>query len=232
LRRENGYNPRQFGGDGAFTTVQKICNRAMKDHHRHFQLLLDQVREGSHEAARILEERYGAHILRIVRRKLQKSARTRFDSIDIVQNVWASVFTKPYNLPDVETPEDLATWLGTLASNKATDEGRQLQTQKRDISREIRIDEHAAIAGPHPISRDPTPSAVAVYHEQLERLVVKQPPKVRRIVELKMQGLTYDEIAAALGLDERTARRVIKRLEEQTAHSAPAEPDDRPQREG
>jgi RNA polymerase sigma-70 factor (ECF subfamily) len=122
----------------------------------------------------------------------------------------------------VKTPEELANWLRALASNKVTDEGRQLQTQKRDVAREVRIDEHAALAGPHPASRDPTPSAVAVYHEQLERLVVQQPPKVRRVVELKMQGLTYDEIATALGMDERTARRAIKRLEEQAERWAVA----------
>jgi len=195
--------------------AQKICDQVMSDHHRPFQLLLDQVRQGSHEAARVLEQRYGEHILRIVRRKLHKTLRTKFDSIDFVQNVWASVFTRPYNLPAVETPDDLATWLGVLAANKVADEGRHLQTKKRDVSREVRFDEHAAFAGPHPASRDPTPSAVAVYHEQLERLVVKQPPKVRRVVELKMQGLTYDEIAAALGMDEKTARRAIKQLEEQ-----------------
>lgn len=185
----------------------------MSNDSRHFQLLLDQVREGSNEAARVLEQRYGDHILRIVRRKLQKSMRSKFDSIDFVQIVWASFFADPSRIPAVRTPDDLASWLGVLAANKVADEGRHLQTQKRDLKREVRIDERAAIAGPHPASRDPTPSAVAVFNEQWERLVTNQPPNVRRIVELKLLGHKFREIADEAGVNERTARRIIKRLE-------------------
>lgn len=181
--------------------------------HDHFQALLRQVQQGSHTAARELYDTYVEHVLRGVRARLWHRMRTRFDSQDFVQQVFASFFDEPKNLPDFETPEALVAYLLGMASNKVRTAGRRLTAQRQDIHREERIDATPAAAGPHPVSRDPTPSAVAVYHEEYGRLVEDQRPSVRRVVELRLSGKTFEEIAAELGIDERTARRAIKRLQ-------------------
>jgi DNA-directed RNA polymerase specialized sigma24 family protein len=183
--------------------------------HHHFQALLRQVQHGSHEAARELYDTYVEHVLRGVRLRLWQRMRSRFDSQDFAQQVWASFFIEAGSLPSFKTPEQLVNYLMGMAFNKVTGEGRHLLAQKNNIQRETQIDTMAAATGPHPASRDPTPSAVAVYHEQYDRLVDGQPPHVRRIVERRVQGKTFDEIAAELDIDESTARRVIKRLQEQ-----------------
>lgn len=188
---------------------------------QHFQALLRQVQQGSHEAARELYETYVDHVLRGVRVRLWHRMRSKFDSQDFVQQVWASFFDGRERLPDFDTPEALVNYLLGMAYNKVTGEGRHLQTQKHDIQREQRI---ATAAGPHPVSRDPTPSAVAVYHEQYDRLVDRQPPRVKRIVELRLDGKTFEEIAAELEIDESTARRVIKRLQLEAQSSEPPLP--------
>jgi DNA-directed RNA polymerase specialized sigma24 family protein len=189
----------------------------MSDEMRHdrFQALLWQVQQGSHDAARELYETYVEHVLRGVRMRLWQRMRSRFDSQDFAQQVWASFFVEPASLPSFQTPEELVSYLMRMAANKVAGEGRHLQTQKNNIQRETRIDPLATAAGPHPASRDPTPSAVAVYHEQYDRLVGDQPPGVKRIVERRALGKTFDEIAAELEIDESTARRVMKRLQQQ-----------------
>jgi RNA polymerase sigma-70 factor (ECF subfamily) len=183
--------------------------------HDHFQALLRQVQQGSHEAARELYETYVEHVLRGVRLRLWQRMRSRFDSQDFAQQVWASFFIEPGSLPRFQTPDELVHFLMGMAANKVTGEGRHLLTQKNNIQRELRIDAMAPAAESHPASRDPTPSAVAVYHEQYGRLVEGQPPSVRRIVERRVEGMTFDEIAAELEIDESTARRVMKRLKRQ-----------------
>lgn len=57
-----------------------------------FASLMQRVREGSQDAAHELFQQYGPHILRIVRRKLHKTMRSKYDSSDFVQAVWASFF--------------------------------------------------------------------------------------------------------------------------------------------
>lgn len=179
----------------------------------HFRVLLRQVQHGSPEAARELYETYVEHVLCSVRSRLWQRMRSKYDSQDFSQQVWASFFDDRERLPDFDTPEALVSYLVGMAFHKVSDEGRQLQAQKRDMQREERIDLHSPLTGPHPASRDPTPSAVAVYHEQYDRLVEQQPPRIRRIVELRLSGKTFEEIAAELDIDESTARRVIKRLQ-------------------
>jgi RNA polymerase sigma-70 factor (ECF subfamily) len=181
----------------------------------HFQALLRQVQQGSPAAARELYDTYVNHVLRGVRVRLWHRMRSKFDSQDFVQQVWASFFDEPQRLPDFDSPEALVNYLLGMAFNKVAGEGRHLSTQKHNIQREQRIDTAATAAGPHPHSRDPTPSAVAVYHEQYDRLVERQPPQVKRVVELRLTGKTFEEIAEELEIDESTARRVIKRLEVQ-----------------
>ena len=57
-----------------------------------FTTLLARVGAGDAEAGRQLYELYGGHVLNAVRRRLPSQMRSRFDSRDFCQDVWASVF--------------------------------------------------------------------------------------------------------------------------------------------
>jgi RNA polymerase sigma-70 factor (ECF subfamily) len=186
----------------------------MTDENRqqHFRRLLSEAEGGSEEAARELYETYVQHVLRCVRHRMWRKLRTRFDSQDFVQQVWASFFDDMDRLPDFQTPEDLTNYLMAMARNKVMMAGRQGQSLKRDVERETRVDEESEMVGPHPAGRDPTPSAVAVYREEYDRLIDQQPPDVREIAELRMEGSTFEEIAEELELDESWARRLMRRL--------------------
>jgi DNA-directed RNA polymerase specialized sigma24 family protein len=103
-------------------------------------------------------------------------------------------------------------YLAALARNKVFDEMRGMNAQKRDVRRDIRLDAVHDEDQRDLASRDPTPSAVAMFRERWNRLLGGQPTQVRRIVELRFAGATYNEIADELHIHERTARKAIERL--------------------
>lgn len=185
----------------------------MSDTPSEFSQLMEQLQRGSQEAAWELIERYGPHVQRYVRRSLNQEMRSKFDSIDFAQVVWASFFREPERIRQFSSPEQLMAFLAAMARNKVVEEfRRRLTSQKRNVGREVRIERTDFAHGRQLRSRDPTPSAVAVARERWSRLMFNQPESVRRILELRFQGATYVEIASELKMSERTVRRILAEL--------------------
>src|SRR5262245_19785193 len=73
--------------------------------------LLTRVRAGDEAAVREMIDVYGPTILRAVRMGLPAKLRSKFDSVDFVQDVWGSFFA---NLPQgsaFREPQDLVAFL-------------------------------------------------------------------------------------------------------------------------
>lgn len=177
-----------------------------------FHVLMQQVESGSNDAIRVMMETYGSHILRTIRRRLNRHLRSQFDSCDFHQAVWASFFTHQ-SRPKFETEEDLVKFLHRVAGNKVIDEcRRQLQTQKRDLRQEYSLFD-SQTQQDRPIKANvPTPSEVLVAREQVDKMTEGQPEYYRRILELRTSGATVQEIASETGIHRRTVNRVLKRL--------------------
>ena len=60
--------------------------------------------------------------------------------------------------------------------------------------------------------RQPAPIDVAIAHEQWDQMLKDQPAHYRRIIHLRLQGHTCQDIGKAVHLDERTVRRFLKKL--------------------
>jgi RNA polymerase sigma-70 factor (ECF subfamily) len=186
---------------------------ADRDHE--FEDLIEQVRAGSQQAAWTLVDKYSRDVQRFVRRSLHQKLRSKFDSMDFVQIVWGSFFRCPDRLQGMAKAEQLIAYLATLAKFKVLAEvRRRLQTEKHNLDRE----EPNSEGSPREMMGNiPTPSAVAIARERWDQLLSGEPDQVRRIVELRLQGTTYTEIATQLEIHERTARKTIKRLLSQAA---------------
>jgi RNA polymerase sigma-70 factor (ECF subfamily) len=177
-----------------------------------FRELMERVREGSEDAARELLNRYGEHILRVVRRKLHRELRSKFDSVDFVQAVWASFFADIPHRGNFDQPQALIAFLVTLAQNKVVEAVRQrMKTQKYNINRERPL-EAAAAGGGKVASRDPTPSQVAIANDEWRRLLAELPDRYHRMLVLLREGHTQKDIARELGVNEKTVRRVLDKL--------------------
>ena len=207
--------PAQLAMHSAELATQKDGDSA--DWDDDFAQLIEQVRAGSQEAAWTLVGKYSRDVQRFVRRSLHQKLRSKFDSMDFVQIVWGSFFRCPDRLEGMAKSEQLIAYLSTLAKFKVLAEvRRRLQTEKHNLDRE----ESTADADGSPremMGNIPTPSAVAIARERWDQLLAGEPDQVKRIVELRLQGTTYTEIAVQLDIHERTARKTIKRLLAQAA---------------
>jgi RNA polymerase sigma-70 factor (ECF subfamily) len=178
-----------------------------------FTGLMERVRAGDQAAAGQLFEHYGPHILRVVRRKLNTRLRSRFDSLDFVQDVWTSFFAGPPRQLHFDGPEDLIRLLANMAYNKVVDAfRREVQTQKKNAGIEHSFDSCTPAHGADLVARQPTPSQVAVAKEQWDRLLGTQPLLQQDMLLLLRQGDTHKEIADKLGVHVRTVRRLIHKL--------------------
>ena len=185
----------------------------MPENAEDFRDLMQRIRAGSEEAAWELVERYGEPIRRAVRRALNKKLRPKFDSLDFVQLVWSSFFRARDRLDRFQRPEQLAAFLFAMTRNKVGMEvRRRLLTDKYDVTRERSFDELGAEGREELSDREPAPIEVAIAREQWNRILLDQPPHYRRIVQLRLQGHTYQDIADSLQLAESTVRRFLKKL--------------------
>ena len=185
----------------------------MVDERSEFRAAIAGVRAGSPEAVWKLIADYGPHIQRVVRRKLDRRMRSKFDSQDFVQMVWASVFRNPQGICSLEEPGDLIRYLAALGRRKVIDEYRRRiqKDTKYNVTREQSLDDSELAE--HPADAEQlTPSQLAIAREQWEEFLRKQPERDRSIVQMRIGGATFLEISQQLGIHERTARKVISRL--------------------
>ncbi len=182
------------------------------------QELLRRIREGSQEAIQELYDRYSHHVLRVVRRRLDQKLRAKFDSADFTQAVWASFFIEPRHQFQFQRPEELIAFLANLARNKLVDVLRQRYgTRKYNINREHSLEGSAALRSRDVADRQPSPSQILMAEDIWEQLLAQQSPRDRRILELLRQGCTHEEAARQVGVNEKTVRRLIRKLDLESA---------------
>lgn len=176
-----------------------------------FTKLMAEVQGGSSDAIRRLLDLYGGHIYRSIRRTLSRKLRSKFDSDDFAQAVWASFFANHDACTRFSRPERLVGFLAKMARNKVIDEGRK---RLAAAGRERSLDRSEAGAARTLPARTPKPSAAISADEQWNRVIAGQPSYYRRIAELRGAGATQQEIASELKITERTVRRVLRRLQQ------------------
>jgi RNA polymerase sigma-70 factor (ECF subfamily) len=178
-----------------------------------FRDLMRRVREGSDEAAWELVDSYGEMIRRAVRRALNQRLRSKFDSLDFVQLVWSSFFRARFRFEQFDRPEELTAFLVTMARNKVGMEiRRRLLTEKYNLNREETLFGEKGEGWEEVSGHQPGPIDVAIAREQWSLMMEDQPEHYRRIIQLRLQGHTYQDIADTLQVAESTVRRFLKRL--------------------
>src|SRR5690606_1419609 len=116
---------------------------------------------------------------------------------------------------------DLWPLLVIITARKAIDQIKRQCVQKRAHSREVQVDDVESFIGVQP-----SPEFVVEFVDLMEKLVMGLDDEVlRKIVDLKLQGYTTEEVAAALDISKRTVDRKLRRIrqewEEASLVSAP-----------
>jgi RNA polymerase sigma factor (sigma-70 family) len=173
-----------------------------------FRTLMGAMQAGSREAADRFCRDYQAHILRVVRRRLMRRLRVRYDSLDLVHDVWLSFFSRPPRDRRFLTPNALIVYLEHMTRNKVIETARHAWSRKTSPAREEASAIHEELAQHH----QPSPSQLLMVEEEFDRLTTALPPYQRRIVSLLRLGLSNAEIAQRLQTNPKTVQRLIRRI--------------------
>jgi RNA polymerase sigma factor (sigma-70 family) len=170
--------------------------------------LLVKLANGEDDAAERVFRDYEPFLRAIVRRRLTPLLRSKFDSMDVVQSVWADVLGGYREQGWRFTDRDhLRAFLARITYNHFSNHCRH---HSPSLGRERPLPGDEALGLPP--SGQPRPSQVAQADELWERMIDLCPPAHRELLDLKLQGLPLAEIAARTGLHEGSVRRIFYEL--------------------
>lgn len=176
----------------------------------HFMSLLE---AGNRQALQEAYTRFGPLLRIAVRRRMHPELRARFDTLDFVQDVWASFLRTPFDGERFASSEALVAFLCQVARNKVTDVvRRRLESEKDSAKREDH--DPIAINGLH--TRSPSPSQWLMATEEFETILRQFPLGHQAIIVRLREGYTNEDIAALSNVSLSTVNRVIRRLKELT----------------
>jgi RNA polymerase sigma factor (sigma-70 family) len=174
------------------------------------QDLLDRARRGDQQAWQSLFDACYPKIVRVVSRRLNGPMRKICDSTDIANDVMKSLAEKFDNF-DFSSIDGLTAFLIRAAKQKLVDGHRRGFARKRDLGRDRPLGSHDAGAF-EPADSSPTASQVAVATEERGILLASQSGEERKVVELKLQGLTNSDVARETGWHPRRVERFLEKL--------------------
>ncbi|MHC4192435.1 MAG: sigma-70 family RNA polymerase sigma factor [Planctomycetota bacterium] len=181
------------------------------------QELVALAKEGDNSALEQLCRVYGERVRRIIRLRMGKEIRPRLDSVDLVQDALLSALG---GLGDFtyKNEGDFLRWLARIAQNALRDSLDKLHAAKRDIRREVRLDNYgpttgSGFVGTHRPVDATTPSVIMSKKEdldKLERAIDELKPEYRKVIVLtKIEGLSYKEIGDRLSKSPDAVRMLV-----------------------
>jgi RNA polymerase sigma-70 factor (ECF subfamily) len=174
----------------------------------HLDSVLEELCNGDPAAAERVFRAFEPYLRMVVRKKLPPRLRAKFDSMDVVQSVWADVLRgfREAGWRFADTAH-LRAFLVKLTRHRFID---QLRRHRTAVARERPLDgiDREAV----PASRLPSPSEVAQSDELWERMLALCPPAHRDVLRLRRQGVAVAEIATRAGLHEGSVHRILHGL--------------------
>jgi len=177
------------------------------------RVLVDRCRRGDGEAARELFDRYVDRLLAVARRRLTRPITSRVDPEDVVQSVFRTFFGRlragQFHL---DQQDDLCKLLVRITVNKTLQQIAFQKAAKRDPGQEAHADnaEQEQVLGL--LAREPAPEDAAAFLDEMEHFLARLDPQERRILEMRLQGYSNEDICRDLGIYDRKIRRVVERL--------------------
>ncbi len=183
------------------------------------QELVALAKEGDKSALNHLYRVYAERVRWMVRFRMSKKLRSKLESMDVVQNTLIHAFSGLDSFT-YKNEGDFVRWLSKIAENELRGSLKKLHTDKRDIRKEVPLDNYRPTTGggfvgtPGPIEAT-TPSVIMSRKEDLDKLekaIDELKDEYREVIVLtKIDGLSYKEIAGRLGKSSDAERKLVSR---------------------
>ena len=183
------------------------------------QQLVALVKGGDASALDQLCRVYAERVRWMVRLRMGKELRRNLDSMDVVQDVLINALGGITDFA-YENEGDFVRWLSRIAENALRDNWKRFHAEKRDIRKEVRLNDRGPTTGgrsggaPGPIDAT-TPSVIISRKEDLARLeqaIDELKPEYREVIVLtRIEGLSYQEVGNRLSKNSEAVRKLVFR---------------------
>ena len=183
------------------------------------QYLVALAKEGDPSALNQLCSIYGERVRRIIRFRMDRKLRPKFDSVDVVQDALILALGGLESFT-YKNEGDFLRWLSRIAENRLGDILDRFHADKRDIRKEIPFKKRGAstegvFTGPADPMGMTTPSVIVTRKEEfdaLEKAMDALSPELREVIVLtRIEGLSYRDAGERLGKSSDAVRRLVLR---------------------
>lgn len=183
--------------------------------------LANQCEEGNQDALGMIFERYADKLCRLARSRISERLSARIEAEDVVQSVFRTFFGRvQQHRFTFKEQDDLWKLLVSMTLNKLRNKVDFHTAAKRDVGAEKPISGSKSCPSAYELDGEtPSPEAVVAFVDLLEHFLKDLREKDRKILEMRLQDYTQEEIAAELGCTERTVRRVLDRIRQMAEES-------------
>jgi RNA polymerase sigma factor (sigma-70 family) len=184
---------------------------------------LQEAQKGDQTAWETLFRECYPKVRRVVRRRLDRSMRSLYDSTDIASDVMKSLAAS-FNHLRFPSIDSLIAFLAHVAEQKVIDEYRKQHTLGRNKKLECRLFPADSQTAPIQVpSTDPTPSQCAQAEEVKARMLDRLDETGRAIIKLREEGYSVADIADKTGWNIRKVQRFLKDLHDRLDDSGSGE---------
>jgi RNA polymerase sigma-70 factor (ECF subfamily) len=177
--------------------------------------LVERCRGGDQEAATVLFQRYVDRLIALLRERISPRLASRMDPEDVLQSAYRSFFNGlGHGKFAIERADELWGLLAAITLHKLCRKVAYHKAKKRAVQREYQPERDQDLLKSYPdlVSELPTPSEAAELVEELDLVMQQLTPQERRILELRLEGYTSEEIADHLHRSDRTVRRAMEKV--------------------
>lgn len=189
----------------------------MAETEQQWQSWVRRLAKGDPEVVEEFWGEYGARLQGLASEYLTTRLYRRVGPEDVVQSV-CRTFLRRAQIGQFQLTDSESLWrlLCAITLTKVREKARFHRRQKRSFDRERHFEPAAGDSGGpelQPEAPQPTPAEAVEFADQLDQLLSGMDEEERRLVELKLEQFTNQEIADKLGCSERTVRRILKRVQ-------------------
>jgi RNA polymerase sigma-70 factor (ECF subfamily) len=179
--------------------------------------LVQRWRNGDQQAATQLVERFTERLLALARSQLSDKLTRRLDPEDVVQSAYRSFFAGARGDRYVlERCGDLWRLLAAITLHKLHHQVARHTAHCRSVEREATFGQADGLLGMtvELVAREPSPAEAAALADELAEVLRPLRASHRGMVEMRLQGYSLQEIAAATDRSERLVRLVLDQVKD------------------